>query len=116
MMTEGTGEFDKKYYKIKDVSEMLGIPTSSLRYWEKEFPECAPRRSATNIRYYTPQNIETIRMINYLLKVKGLKIDAAKEQMRTNRKNISKRVDIIESLTKTRDELQHLLSALTKRR
>lgn len=109
-------KLDKKYYKIKDVSELLGVPTSSLRYWEKEFPECAPRRSSTNIRYYTPQNIEMLRMINYLLKVKGLKIEAAREQMRTNRKNISKRVDIIESLTKTRNELKSLLSALTKRK
>ena len=113
---ERLDELDKKFYKIKDVSELLGVPTSSLRYWEKEFPECAPRRSATNIRYYTPQNIEMLRMINYLLKVKGLKIEAAKEQMRTNRKNISKRVDIIESLTKTRNELKNLLSALSKRR
>lgn len=109
-------ELDKKYYKIKDVSELLGVPTSALRYWEKEFPECAPRRSATNIRYYTAKNIETLRLINYLLKVKGLKLEAAKEQMRSNRSNISRRVDIIETLTETRDELQQMLSALTKRR
>ena len=109
-------EFDKSYYKIKDVSELLGVPTSALRYWEKEFPECAPRRSSTNNRYYTPKDIETLRMINYLLKIKGLKIEAAKEQMRSNRKNISKRVDIIESLTETRNELEKLLLALQKRR
>lgn len=116
LIFEQLEEFDKKYYKIKDVSELLGVPTSSLRYWEKEFPECAPRRSNTNIRYYTPKDIETLRMINYLLKVKGLKIEAAKEQMRSNRKNISKRVDIIESLTETRNELEKLLSALHKRK
>lgn len=109
-------DLDKHYYKIKDVSELLGIPTSALRYWEKEFPQCAPRRSATNIRYYTPENIETLRIINYLLKVKGLKIEAAKEQLRTNKSNISKRVNIIESLTKTRNDLQKLLSSLNKRR
>ncbi len=109
-------ELDKKYYKIKDVSELLGVQTSTLRYWEKEFPECAPQRSQTNIRYYTAKDIETLKMINYLLKVKGLKIDAAKEQMRVNRNNISKRVDIIESLTQTRNELKQLLSALQKRK
>lgn len=109
-------EFDKKYYKIKDVSELLGVPTSALRYWEKEFPECAPRRSNTNIRYYTPQNIETLRIINYLLKVKGLKIEAAKEQMRSNRKNVSKKVEVIELLQKTRDDLEGILKALTKRK
>lgn len=109
-------ELEKKYYKIKDVSELLGVQTSTLRYWEREFPECAPRRSHTNIRYYTSKDIETLRMINYLLKVKGLKIEAAKEQMRVNRKNISKRVDIIETLTRTRDELKRILDSLQKRK
>lgn len=108
--------FDKKYYKIRDVSTMLDVPTSTLRYWETEFPECAPRRSATNQRYYTPANIETFRIIHYLLKVKGLRMDAAKEQFRTNRENISKRMEVIDTLTRTRDELQEMLDALRKRR
>ena len=60
---------DKDYYKIKDVAELIGVPQSTLRYWEKEFPECSPRRSATNIRYYTPADIETLRIIHFLLKV-----------------------------------------------
>ena len=107
---------DKKYYKIRDVSELLNIAPSTLRYWEQEFPECAPRRSATNQRDYTPQNIECLRIIHYLLKVKGLRMEAAKEQLRTNRHNISKRMEVIDILTKTRDELQGMLTALKKRR
>lgn len=107
---------DKNFYKIRDVSELLGVPASTLRYWEKEFPECKPRRSATNIRYYTPKDIDTLRIINYLLKVKGLKLEAAKEQLHSNRSNISKRVEIIEKLTETRNELQNMLDALTKRK
>ncbi len=106
---------DKKYYKIKDVAEMLELPTSTLRFWEQEFPECAPRRSASNIRYYTKEDIETLRIIRYLLKVKGLKTDAAKEQMRLNRQNVSKKVEAIELLTETRNELNRMLKALTKR-
>lgn len=109
-------EFDKKYYKIKDVADMLDIVPSTLRYWEQEFPECRPRRSATNQRYYTPDNIECLRIIHYLLKVKGLRMDAAKEQLKLNRSNISKRMEIIETLTRTRDDLQEMLDALKKRR
>ena len=109
-------EFDKKYYKIKDVAEFLGVPQSTLRYWEQEFPECAPRRSATNIRYYTPENIETLRMIRFLVKDRGLRIDAAKEQLRVNRKNVSRRVEMMGILTETRDELKEILAALQKRK
>lgn len=109
-------EYDKKYYKIKDVAEMLQVPQSTLRYWETEFPECAPRRSATNIRYYTPENIETLRIINYLIKVKGLRIEAAREQLRNNRSNVSRRSEILKMLGEAREELENILSALTKRR
>lgn len=95
---------------------MLDIPASTLRYWESEFPECKPRRSATNIRYYTPEDIETLQIIRYLVKDKGLRIEAAKEEMRNNRKNVSRRVEVISKLTAVRDDLQQLLSALNKRR
>lgn len=109
-------ELDKKYYKIKDVSELLGVSASTLRYWEQEFPECKPRRSATNIRYYKVQEIETLRIIHYLLKIKGLKIDAAKEQLRANRTNVSNRVKIIDTLLDTRNKLESMLNALNKRK
>lgn len=108
-------ELNKNFYKIKDVSELLGVPPSSLRYWEKEFPECAPKRSSTNIRYYTPKDIETLKIIHYLLKVKGLKIEVAKQQIHNNLKNVSRRLEIIETLTKTKEELTALLGALNKR-
>lgn len=109
-------DLDKKYYRIKDVSELLGIPQSTLRYWETEFPECRPRRSASNQRYYTPEDIETLRKINYLLKIKGLKTETAKEELHKNPKNVSNRVEIIDKLTAVRNDLQNMLDALTKRR
>lgn len=108
-------EFDKQYYKIRDVAELLGVPPSTLRYWESEFPEIVPKRSHTNQRYYRPDDIRTLRMIHYLVKVKGLRLDAAKEELRTNRKNISRRLKIIEILTDTRSELQEILIGLSKR-
>lgn len=109
-------DLEKKYYKIKDVSELLGVSPSTLRYWEQEFPECSPRRSATNIRYYRTQDIETLKIIHYLLKIKGLKIDAAKEQLKANRSNVSNRVKIIDSLMETRGKLEEMLKALNKRK
>lgn len=109
-------ELDKKYYKIKDAAELVGVPQSTLRYWEKEFDGCAPRRSASNIRYYTPENIETFRMIYYLLKIKGLKLEAAKEQMRVNRANVSHNLELITRLQKVRDQLMELRKALNIRK
>ena len=109
-------DLDKQYYKIRDVAELLGVNTSTLRYWESEFPEITPRRSRTNQRYYRPEDIKTIRMIHYHVKVKGLRIEAAKEEIASNRKNISRRLEVIELLTNTRNELKEMLNALGKRR
>jgi DNA-binding transcriptional MerR regulator len=109
-------EFEKSYYKIKDVADMIGVPQSTLRFWEKEFPTCRPIRSPHNIRYYKPEDIETLKIIHYLIKVKGLKIDAAKEQMRVNKHNISKRMEIIERLSSVRNELSEMLKALNIRK
>ena len=110
-----TNELTKRYYKIKDVAELIGVAQSTLRYWENEFSEISPRRSATNQRYFTPEDIQTLRIIKYLLKEKGLKIEAAKEELRSNKYNITKRFEVVEQLIAVRDDLERLLKALNLR-
>ncbi|MDE6480779.1 MAG: MerR family transcriptional regulator [Muribaculaceae bacterium] len=109
-------DFSKKYYKIRDVAEFIGVPQATLRYWETEFPEISPSRTATGLRQYTSSDIETLRIVHYLIKIKGLKMDAAKAQFRQNRNNISKRLKIISELQGIRSELEVMLMSLTKRR
>ena len=108
-------QLGKLYFKIKDVAEMLGVQQSTLRFWEKEFDCLNPRRSATNLRYYTPQDIETLRAISYLLRDRGLKLEAAKEQMRLNRGTVSRRLRAIERLEKVRNSLEELMKGLSVR-
>ncbi|MGN1264284.1 MAG: MerR family DNA-binding transcriptional regulator, partial [Muribaculaceae bacterium] len=38
-------DLNKKFYKISDVAAILGIPASTLRFWEKEFTIIKPRRN-----------------------------------------------------------------------
>lgn len=109
-------DISKKYYKIGDVAEFLGVPQATLRYWETEFPEISPSRSPTGHRQYTPSDIETLRIIHYLLKTKGLKVEAAKIQFKRNRNNISQKLKVISELQDLRSELEVMLKMLTKRR
>lgn len=109
-------ELDKKYYKMRDVVEIIGVPATTIRYWETEFPELSPRRSTSNQRYYTPEDIKRLRMINYLVKVKGLRVEAAKEELRKSKNNVSTRMKVIDILTDTREELREILSGLSKRK
>lgn len=105
----------KQYYKIKDVSDMLGVQQSTLRFWEKEFTCLNPRRSASNVRYYTPSDIETLRVISYLVRDRGLKLEAAKEQMRLNRGNVSRRLRAIDRLENVKSNLEQILKGLSVR-
>ncbi len=105
-------ELDKKFYKIGDVSEILGIPESTLRYWETQFTIIKPRRNKKNIRFYTPADIEVISKVYYLVKEKGLKLDAAQAQIRHNKDGVDKRFEAIEQLKAIRQQLVQLENSL----
>ena len=80
-----------KLLKISDVSKMLNLVDSEskkplnhiLRYWEKEFKEIKPRK-VNNRRYYTPNQVEIIRLIKFLLKTQGLTISGVKKFLKFN--------------------------------
>ncbi|MBQ2484132.1 MAG: MerR family transcriptional regulator, partial [Muribaculaceae bacterium] len=97
---------------IGDVAVILGIPESTLRYWETQFTIIKPRRNAKNIRFYTPNDIETIRKVHYLVKEKGLKLDAAQAQIRANRDGVDKRFEVVDRLKEIKAQLQGLQRAL----
>ena len=105
-------ELNKRFYRIGDVADILGIPASTLRFWEKEFTIIKPVRNAKNTRLYTPKDIETIKMIHYLVKEKGLKLDAAQAMIRRNRDGVSKRFEVIDRLKSNKFQLLHLKKAL----
>lgn len=105
-------ELDKKFYKIGDVATILGIPMSTLRYWESQFTIIKPKRNTKNIRFYTPNDIEIIRMVYYLVKEKGLKLDAAQAQIRVNRDGVDKRFEVIDKLKSIKADLLELQHAL----
>lgn len=107
-------EFDKQYYKIKEVAEIIGVSQPTLRFWEKQFATyLKPMRSPHNIRYYRPAEIERLRIIKYLVKVKGLKIEAANEALRKNPKNLSKKVEVLADLRDIRSELADMLYTIS---
>ena len=105
-------ELSKKYYKISEVAAILNIPASTLRFWEDKFTLIKPHRNEHGTRFYTPKDIEVIRMVYYLVKEKGLKLDAAQEQIRHNHSNVSQRHKTIERLKSMRAEIKSLLDAL----
>ena len=106
----------KKYYKISEVAEIIGLPASTLRFWEKNFTIIKPKRNNHGTRFYTPTDIEKIRHVAFLVKEKGLKIEAAEQQIKNNHKGVSQKIEAIENLKKIRLKLKTMHDALNSRR
>lgn len=104
-------DIKKLYYKMGEVSGMLGLPPSLLRFWEKEF-ECLKNldKNRKGDRLYTVQNIEDLKSIQYLVKEKGYTLQGANEYMESNRKLSGKNQEMLKSLEKLKAFLEELKS------
>lgn len=98
----------KTYYSIKEVAAMFDVKESLLRYWEQAFPHLHPQTTGNKVRQYTEKDIEQIRLIYNLVKVRGFKLAAARKMLNENRDGAEKSARIIETLTQVRDDLQEL--------
>lgn len=96
----------KLYYNISEVAAMFGLNESTLRYWEKEFPYLKPKTTKSSmVRQYSEKDIEQIRLIYNLVKVRGFKLAAAKKIINNNRKGADKTADTLQRLYGIREEL-----------
>ena len=95
----------KKYYAISEVAEMLGVSETLLRFWEKEFPSIQPRKSGRNVRQYAQEDIDEIRIIHNMVKIRGMKLAAAREALSKNRCRENSTTELLERLQAIRAEL-----------
>jgi DNA-binding transcriptional MerR regulator len=73
---------DKLYFKIGEVSEILGVEPYVLRYWESEFPQLSPKKSGTGHRLYRRKDVELLLRIKHLLYEKRFTIEGARQTLR----------------------------------
>src|ERR1700758_5480503 len=69
---------DKLYFKIGEVSELLGVEPYVLRYWETEFSVLSPKKSGTGHRLYRRKDVELLLRIKHLLYEKKFTIEGAR--------------------------------------
>lgn len=88
---------------------MFGVNESTLRYWETEFPYLKPKTSGpAKIRQYQQKDIDQIKLIHNLVKVRGFKLAAAKRIINANRDGANKRAEVLAKLIDVRGQLQAL--------
>jgi DNA-binding transcriptional MerR regulator len=74
---------DKLYFKVGEVSELTGIPTYVLRFWETEFKNINPKRTPSGQRLYRKNDVLTILKIKELLYEKKFTIQGAKKHLKS---------------------------------
>jgi DNA-binding transcriptional MerR regulator len=71
----------KRYFTIGEVSELCGVKTHVLRYWEQEFTQLKSITRRGNRRYYQHHEVLFIRRIRELLYEHGFTINGARNRL-----------------------------------
>lgn len=71
----------KRYFTIGEVSELCGVKSHVLRYWEQEFTQLKPVKRGGNRRYYQHHEVMLIRRIRQLLYEEGFTIIGARGRL-----------------------------------
>lgn len=103
---------ERIYWTIGEVADQLGVNTSLLRYWEKEFGMLRPKRTGKGDRLYTKEDIAKVKDIQHLLKDQGYTIQGAKDRLRVKVSMDDRHHEIQERLLAVRESLIQLRAEL----
>lgn len=78
--------WEEKRYRIGEAAQMVGVEPYVLRYWESEFPELKPERTAKGQRLYAKQHLDLLKRIKTLLHEKRVTIEGARIRLREEEK------------------------------
>ena len=97
---------DKRlFYTIQEVADHFAVNVSLLRFWEKEFENIRPKKTAGGTRQFTREDIQQVEVVYHLVKEKGMTLDGARKTLKTKKDDETKRVEAIARLTEIKKEL-----------
>ncbi len=123
---------NRLYFRIGDVSELLGVEPYVLRFWETEFPMLQPKKGKTGHREYKRKDVELLLEIKRLLYDEGFTIAGARKALKGKGRSTQKKPpaspdgqpqmallpdppEVKPALKQMRKELQEIIAILKKR-
>ena len=113
---------DKLFYKIGEVSRIVGVEPYVLRYWETEFSFLKPRKNKSGQRVYIKKDVELLLSIKKLLYQERYTIEGVRKRLGlgsaavetkaeqdTQRKEVRQPAKVVEHVKK---RLREILSQL----
>ncbi len=78
---------DRTFFRIGDVSAILGVKPHVIRFWESEFPFLAPAKASSGQRVYRRSDIEALILVKHLLHIERFSIEGARKKLAELRKS-----------------------------
>jgi DNA-binding transcriptional MerR regulator len=88
----------KIFYSIGEVAEILDIPVTTVRFWEKNFDILRPQKTSAGHRKFTPSDLENLKVIYHLVKEQGMTLEGARQRLRENPTGTSHDQEIVDRL------------------
>ena len=104
---------DKFYFKIGEVSRILGVKPYVLRFWESEF-RISPTKNKSQHRVYKRQEVETLAEIKRLLYEERFTIEGAREKLKIRAKNRQQQLSLELSENPFKAELKKIKRDIIK--
>ena len=98
-----SGLGNKKYYSISEVSTLLGIKQTEIRYWEKFQPNL---RSKSVTRSYDLKRIKLLVEMKKLIKDQGIKPGKIATYLSAKKKPRHHQLQIKKELTRIKDIIE----------
>ncbi|MCX8015579.1 MAG: helix-turn-helix domain-containing protein [candidate division WOR-3 bacterium] len=93
-----------KYFTLKEVSNLTGLPVHIIKYWRKEF-NFRLQKNSVNRQIYSQEDVDRLLLIKYLRQQEKLTIAGIKLRLKTLKEKTK---------TKTTNELRHNLLRMQK--
>jgi DNA-binding transcriptional MerR regulator len=103
---------EKLFYTIGEVSGILNVPVSTVRFWENEFDILKPRKNKKGNRLFMPEDLKNLRIIHHLVKEKGMTLAGAKKQLAEKWQETDYKFEVRESLTGIKDLLAEIRDSM----
>ena len=87
------------------MADHFAVNVSLLRFWEKEFENIHPKKTAGGTRQYTRDDIREVEIVYHLVKEKGLTLEGTRQTLKSNKDEETKRAEAVTRLTEIKKEL-----------
>ncbi|MDO8928788.1 MAG: MerR family transcriptional regulator [Bacteroidota bacterium] len=105
-------KIEKVFYSIGEVADLFGVNTSKIRFWENEFDILKPHKNNKGNRMFTIEDIENLKLINHLLKERGMTIKGAQKKLKENKEDTLQNFEVVSRLQEIRQMLVEIKEEL----